>query len=66
MLVLSRKVDEIIDIGGHNGIPLVTIMVVAIQGDKVRIGIDAPKSIEVHRREISQDIAAHGKRGSDE
>ena len=47
MLVLSRHRDEAIMIGDE-----VEITIVDIRGDKVRIGINAPSSITVHRREI--------------
>jgi len=52
MLVLSRNTDERIVIGND-----ITITVVAIRGDKVRLGIDAPKEIPVHRLEVYQAIA---------
>lgn len=51
MLVLTRKEEEIINIG--NG--LIEIMILDIRGDKVRVGIEAPKDMSVHRQEI-QDI----------
>jgi carbon storage regulator len=51
MLVLSRKKDEKIIIGDN-----ITIMVVDIQGDKVRLGIDAPREVTVHREEVYQAI----------
>jgi carbon storage regulator len=51
MLVLSRKKDEKIIIGDN-----IAIMVVEIQGDKVRLGIDAPREITVHREEVYQAI----------
>jgi len=51
MLVLSRKRNERIVIGD-----LVTVTVVAIRGDKVRLGIDAPKKIPVHREEVKARI----------
>ena len=51
MLVLSRHRDECIMIGDD-----VMITVVDIRGDKVRLGIDAPKSIPVHRQEVYEAI----------
>jgi carbon storage regulator len=54
MLVLSRQKDESIVIGeGENK---VEITIVDVRGDKVRLGIDAPRSISVHRREIYDAI----------
>ncbi|MBX3443317.1 MAG: carbon storage regulator CsrA [Planctomyces sp.] len=47
MLVLSRKQDEKIIIGDS-----ITLMVVSIQGDKVRLGIEAPKHVSIHREEV--------------
>jgi carbon storage regulator len=51
MLVLSRQRDESIMIGDD-----VEIIIVDVRGDKVRLGITAPKSIPVHRREIYDAI----------
>ena len=51
MLVLSRKKNERIVIN-HD----ITIMVVEIRGDKVRLGVEAPKEIPVHRREVYDAI----------
>ncbi len=51
MLVLSRTRDESIMIGDD-----VEIIIVDVRGDKVRLGITAPKSIPVHRREIYDAI----------
>jgi carbon storage regulator len=48
MLVLSRKVNQ--DIVIANG--LITIKVIDIRGDKVRIGIDAPSDIDINRKEV--------------
>ena len=47
MLVLSRKRDERIVIGDN-----IVITVVEVRGDKVRLGIDAPSEVPVHRQEI--------------
>lgn len=51
MLVLSRKKNESIIINDH-----ITITVVEIRGDKVRLGIEAPKDVTVHRREVYEAI----------
>lgn len=50
MLVLSRHVDEEIVITLEDG-RLIFIKTIAVSGDRARIGIDAPRSIRVHRRE---------------
>lgn len=52
MLVLSRKKNEKLVIGDN-----ITITVVEIRGDKVRIGIEAPRAVGVHREEIYLAIA---------
>lgn len=51
MLVLSRKQDEKIMIGDS-----ITLMVISIQGDKVRLGIEAPKEVSIHREEVYRAI----------
>jgi carbon storage regulator len=51
MLVLSRHRDEEIYIGDS-----IVISIVDIRGDKVRIGITAPESVPVHRREVYERI----------
>ena len=51
MLVLSRQRDESIIIGDN-----VVITVVDVRGDKVKLGIDAPQEIPVHRREVYEAI----------
>lgn len=51
MLILSRKKNESIVINDD-----ITIMVVEIRGDKVRLGIEAPKETPVHRREVFDAI----------
>jgi carbon storage regulator len=51
MLVLSRQKDESIIIGDD-----VEITIVDVRGDKVRLGISAPKSITVHRKEVYEAI----------
>lgn len=59
MLVLSRKQDEKIIIGDS-----ITLMVVSIQGDKVRLGIEAPKEVTIHREEVYQAIQQERNRQS--
>jgi len=54
MLVLSRKKNESIVINND-----ITIVVVEIRGDKVRLGVEAPKEIPVHRREVFDAIRRH-------
>lgn len=49
MLVLSRKTDESLVIGND-----IRIVVVAIKGDKVRLGIEAPRDVQVDRSEIRE------------
>lgn len=51
MLVLSRKKNESIVINNE-----ITIVVVEIRGDKVRLGVEAPREVPVHRREVFEAI----------
>ncbi len=53
MLVLSRKKNESIIINDN-----ITITVIEIRGDKIRLGIEAPKDVTVHRREVYEAIHA--------
>jgi carbon storage regulator len=63
MLVLTRKTNESIVIS-IPGVPEpITVMVVEIRhGNMVRLGIQAPKEISVHRREVQDAIQREGKR----
>jgi carbon storage regulator len=56
MLVLSRQKDESIMIGDE-----VEITIVDVRGDKVRLGITAPKHIPVHRKEVYEAIQREKK-----
>jgi carbon storage regulator len=58
MLVLSRKKDERIVIDGN-----ITIVIVEIRGDKVRIGVEAPPDVSVHRQEVFDAIKRDQARG---
>ena len=56
MLVLSRKKNESVVINDN-----ITIVIVEIRGDKVRLGIEAPKDVPVHRKEIYDAIQEASK-----
>lgn len=56
MLVLSRREGQSIMIGND-----IVITVIEIRGEHVRIGIDAPRSITVHREEVAAEISAANK-----
>lgn len=60
MLVLSRKKDESVIINND-----IRIVVVEIRGDKVRLGVEAPKEVPVHRSEV-YDAINHGMHGMGE
>ncbi|KKN88297.1 hypothetical protein LCGC14_0248590 [marine sediment metagenome] len=61
MLVLSRKKNERIVINDN-----ITIVVVEIRGDKVRLGIEAPKEVPVHRQEVFDAIKAGERKVQEE
>jgi carbon storage regulator len=56
MLILSRKTNEKIMIGDD-----ISISIIEIRGDQVRIGVDAPKSVKVFRQEVFDAIKAENK-----
>jgi carbon storage regulator len=60
MLVLSRQRDETIMIGDE-----IEITVVDIRGDKVRLGINAPSHVPVHRKEVYDAIKRENREASD-
>lgn len=51
MLVLSRKVNDVIMINDD-----ITIQILSIEGNNVRVGINAPKDVTVHRKEVYDKI----------
>lgn len=61
MLILSRKESESIVIGGN-----IEVCIVEIRGDKVRLGIEAPKEIPVDRHEVHVAKLAATQRANDE
>lgn len=56
MLVLSRKIGESIVIGGD-----VTVTVVDFRGDQVRIGVEAPRSVQIYREEIFTEVSRQNR-----
>lgn len=61
MLVLTRKIGESIQIGED-----IEITISSIKGDQVKIGINAPKNIEIHRKEIYIEIQKENKEATKE
>jgi carbon storage regulator len=59
MLILTRRPNETLMIGTE-----ITVTVLGVKGNQVRIGVNAPKNVTVHREEIFDRINAE-KRGSD-
>ena len=57
MLILTRRVLEVIRIGDD-----VKVTVLQVRGNQVRIGIDAPKSLAIHRQEIYERVKAEEQR----
>lgn len=53
MLVLSRRVGESVVVGDD-----ITVTVLEVRGDVVRVGIDAPRSVKVHRAELLEELAS--------
>lgn len=59
MLILTRRKDEAIRIGEKG---IITVRVIEIREDRVRLGIDGPREIPIHRPEIFESIEREGKR----
>ncbi|MDX1496368.1 MAG: carbon storage regulator CsrA [Salinisphaeraceae bacterium] len=56
MLILTRRIGESLMIGDE-----VTVTVLGVKGNQVRLGVKAPRSVAVHREEIYQRIADEGE-----
>lgn len=56
MLILSRKIDEKIKIGDD-----ITLTIIDIHGDQVKIGVEAPKNVKVFRQEVFNAIQSENK-----
>ena len=60
MLVLSRRANQSIVIGSD-----IIVRVLDIRGDQVRIGVEAPRSITVHREEVAAEILESNRQAAD-
>lgn len=60
MLILTRRVGETLMIGDS-----VTVTILGVKGNQVRVGITAPKDVAVHREEIFQRIGREAGQGGD-
>ncbi|MDQ2085100.1 carbon storage regulator CsrA [Herbivorax sp. ANBcel31] len=60
MLVLTRKKNQSIVVGDD-----IEITIVDVQGDQVRIGVNAPKNVSIHRKEIYLEIQDENKKAAD-
>jgi len=60
MLILSRREGETIVIDGN-----IRVTVMEVRGDQVRIGIEAPRSVSVHRQEVFDQISERNRRAAD-
>lgn len=61
MLILTRRVGETLNIGDD-----ISVTVLGVRGNQVRLGVDAPKNVAVHREEIYQKIQDEKDTGSTE
>jgi len=59
MLVLSRKKDQAIMIGDN-----IELTIIEVQGDQVRIGINAPKNVSIFRKELFLEIQEENKKAA--
>lgn len=59
MLILTRKKDQTIKIGDD-----IEITITAVEGEQVKIGISAPKHVEIHRKEVYETIQKENSQAS--
>lgn len=60
MLVLTRKLNEAIMIGDD-----IEITILAVEGEQIKLGINAPKNVDIHRKEIYQSIQQENSEASE-
>lgn len=60
MLILTRRVGETVMIGEE-----VSVTILGVKGNQVRVGINAPKNVAVHREEIFERIKSEGHEGAE-
>lgn len=61
MLILSRKVDQKIKIGDE-----ITLTIIEIHGDQVKIGVEAPRNVKVFRQEVFEAIQDENKAAAEQ
>lgn len=61
MLILSRKIDQKIRIGDD-----ITLTIIEVRGDQVKIGVEAPKNVKVFRQEVFEEIQSENKEAARE
>jgi carbon storage regulator len=62
MLILTRKTQESVVVGGAGGLePVLKVTVLEIQGGKVRLGFEAEADVPIHRQEVWERILASGR-----
>lgn len=59
MLVLTRKINQSIQIGDE-----IELTILSIEGDQVKVGINAPKQVEIHRKEVYLSIQEENSKAS--
>lgn len=59
MLVLNRKKGEVIVLGDN-----IEISIIDVQGDNIKIGIDAPQEVRIYRKEIYEEIVAANRQAA--
>lgn len=57
MLILTRRCGETINVGND-----ITVTVLSVKGNQVRIGVNAPKDVPVHREEVAERIAQQSRK----